>query len=146
MVNLENAIKESILNNEFSIGEINVSEPYPYKSLDLSRPTIVVQELVNVPVINRETAIETTSEVTYQISVLSRATTVNIEGEEITKKPYDVVVELSMEVCDLLRRELMLSRVGSFLTRPYTADNTVIERVFRVTGIIDLEHNILYRR
>lgn len=146
MKSIENEIIERLKSHTFSISPITVSEPFSYKSPNLTEPVIIVQELTNTPDIAKETNVETYSDLVYQISVIARTSLYEDEGVTKTKSPYQTVVDLSMEVCDFLRSELMLSRLGDFLTRPYTSDNTVMERVFRVTAKYDLEHEILYRR
>ena len=146
MKSIESLIVEKLNGHTFTIGPVAVSEPFSYKKPDLSVPAIIVQEIVNSPDMAKETHKEEYSNLVYQISVVARTTVYEEAGVEKTKSPYQTVVELSMEVCDFLREEFMLSRMGDFVTRPYTSDNTVMERVFRVTAKYDLEHEILYRR
>ena len=146
MKSIESLIVEKLNNHTFTIGPVAVSEPFSYKKPDLSVPTIIVQELGNSPDMEKETHKEEYSNLVYQISVVARTTVYTEDDVEKTKSPYQTAVDLSMEVCDFLREELMLSRMGDFVTRPYTSDNTVMERVFRVTAKYDLEHEILYRR
>lgn len=146
MKSIEKLIVEKLQEHTFDIGAVSISEPFSYKKPDLTVPLIIVQELINTPDEARETDKEVYSDLVYQISVISRTSVYTDGGVTKTRSPYETVVDLSMEVCDFLRKELMLSRMGDFITRPYTSDNTVMERVFRVTAKYDLEHEYLYRR
>lgn len=141
--------------DDFTFKNIEVIEPYSYKEPDFNKVLIVVQELVNSPYENTFTNKEEHSNLSYQISILSRSQRLEeqiekedgtIEIKKTNVSPYKVTRTIYYELVDKLYEKFLLERVGDPLTRTYNLDDTVLERVFRVANVIDLEHEFLYRR
>lgn len=141
--------------DDFTFKDIQVIEPYSYKEPDFNKVVIIVQELINSPYEDTFTNKEEHSNLTYQVSILSRVQKLeeSIENEngEIEVKstnvsPYKVTRTVYYELVDKLYDKFLLERVGDPITRAYSLDDTVLERVFRVANVIDLEHEYLYRR
>lgn len=148
MKSIENEIIECIkTSNDFTYTNLEVIEPYSYKEPDFNKIIIVVQEIQNTPNERTFTDKEEYSELGYQISILSRLQRISNENGEVRNaSPYEVTRTMYFELVDKLYEEFLLTRVGDPLVRPYSADDTVLERVFRVANTIDLEHEYLYRR
>lgn len=152
MLSLEEEIKAYLSTFTFEIGEVEIRSPFQYNKPNIDKPVIVIQEILNAPRLQNYTDDETYSNLGYQISVISRNVKITKAGETeedtpetMVLTPYEAVNKLSMEVCDCLKDRFLLIRQGEFLSRAYTEDNTVMEKVFRLNTTVDLNNKYLYR-
>ncbi len=152
MLSVEEEIKAYLSTFTFEIGEVEIRSPFQYNKPNIDKPVIVIQEILNAPRLQNYTDDETYSNLGYQISVISRNVKITKAGETeedtpetMVLTPYEAVNKLSMEVCDCLKDRFLLIRQGEFLSRAYTEDNTVMEKVFRLNTTVDLNNKYLYR-